>query len=487
MNTKLRKKLLRKVLPIFVAAAMVFVLIPSAAFADGTGITTDKEDAKTIPFNTPVAFGVESDPDGYSSSNQWGTFNVAVPSIVTIKVDTPAPKGEAANQNWNHNSLYVNLYASDDEDTNRVTSYSTYEGDDTIHSTSDTLKKSATSKYKVLPGTYYINATGSWNGYGKVTVSTQAVSFSAADKEYNNEKVGAQSIAFNTAYTGLIGYAGAKDGKGKLNNSDGGYDYYDYYKFTIPTDGTAVKLDFSRPNDGDSRGFNASIGAGDDVTSYWTENGKYMYNSTGDTIYLKDKVSGSTTAKLGKGTYYICVSGSWANAGEYTLKLTNYNLTVPAKKSIAKGTSVALGAKSTPVTNLYYKSSDTSVVAVDVNGKITGKKAGIATITVYAGSQGSAFYKTCAVTVTAMPSKIKLNAAKKTLKKSKSFTVKVKTWTPAKATIAKANQKLTFKSSNKKVATVSASGKIKAKKKGKATITVKTVNGKTAKCKITVK
>ena len=45
---------------------------------------------------------------------------------------------------------------------------------------------------------------------------------------------------------------------------------------------------------------------------------------------------------------------------------------------------------------------------------------------------------------------------------------------------------VTFKSSNKKVVSVDKNGKLKAKKAGMATITVKTANGKTAKCKVTV-
>ena len=47
-------------------------------------------------------------------------------------------------------------------------------------------------------------------------------------------------------------------------------------------------------------------------------------------------------------------------------------------------------------------------------------------------------------------------------------------------------EKITYKSSNSKVASVDSKGNIKAKKKGKATITVK-CGKKTAKCTITVK
>ena len=49
------------------------------------------------------------------------------------------------------------------------------------------------------------------------------------------------------------------------------------------------------------------------------------------------------------------------------------------------------------------------------------------------------------------------------------------------------NKKLTYVSSNKKVATVDKKGKIKAKKKGKCTIYVYAKNGKRAAVKVTVK
>ena len=49
------------------------------------------------------------------------------------------------------------------------------------------------------------------------------------------------------------------------------------------------------------------------------------------------------------------------------------------------------------------------------------------------------------------------------------------------------SSKITFSSSNKKIATVSSAGVVKAKKKGKCTITPRTFNGKSAKVKIKVK
>ena len=76
--------------------------------------------------------------------------------------------------------------------------------------------------------------------------------------------------------------------------------------------------------------------------------------------------------------------------------------------------------------------------------------------------------------------KIKLNRRKLTLKKGKSFRLKV-TLTPADS-----QDKITYKTSNKKIATVSKTGKIKAKKKGKVKITV--ISGKKkAICTVKVK
>lgn len=71
---------------------------------------------------------------------------------------------------------------------------------------------------------------------------------------------------------------------------------------------------------------------------------------------------------------------------------------------------------------------------------------------------------------------VRLNAKKKTLKKGQSFTVKIY----GTSTV------VSFRSSNKRVASVSYTGKVLAKRKGSATITVK-YGKKKLKCKIKVK
>lgn len=77
--------------------------------------------------------------------------------------------------------------------------------------------------------------------------------------------------------------------------------------------------------------------------------------------------------------------------------------------------------------------------------------------------------------------KIVVNKKKLVLKKGKKAKIKVKLQ-PVNAT-----EKVTFKSSNKKIAKVTNKGVVKAVKKGKCKITVKTASGKKAVVKVTVK
>ena len=117
--------------------------------------------------------------------------------------------------------------------------------------------------------------------------------------------------------------------------------------------------------------------------------------------------------------------------------------------------------------SVSYTTSNSKVAVVSKNGKITAKKAGSAVITAKTGSV-TAKYKINVYNPF-------LSVKSKTLKKGKSFTLKVTGAIDIK-----------FKSNKKSVAAVSSNGKITAKKKGSAIITVK-ANGVTLKCKVTVK
>ncbi|MCD7714978.1 MAG: Ig-like domain-containing protein [Lachnospiraceae bacterium] len=127
-----------------------------------------------------------------------------------------------------------------------------------------------------------------------------------------------------------------------------------------------------------------------------------------------------------------------------------------------------------------WKSSNTKIVTVNSKGKITAKnKTGKATITVTLASG-----KTQKINVTVQKTAVKttkISGVSKTLKLKKGKTA---TLSPVITPITSL-QKVTYSSSNKKVATVNSKGKVVAKKKGTTTITIKS-GSKTFKCKVTV-
>lgn len=150
---------------------------------------------------------------------------------------------------------------------------------------------------------------------------------------------------------------------------------------------------------------------------------------------------------------------------------------------VKKSTSAVKITKKYPANDKVksYKSSNTKVAVVNKKGKVTAKKAGKATITITMKSGAKAKYTVKVQKGKVVTKSLKLNKKSCTLKKGKSFTL-----TAARNPLT-ATEKITYKTSNKKVAVVNSKGKITAKKKGKATITVKTSNGKKAVCKVTVK
>ncbi len=196
--------------------------------------------------------------------------------------------------------------------------------------------------------------------------------------------------------------------------------------------------------------------------------------------------NGKITAKSA-GTATITAKTS--NGKKATCKVTVKNVTVNAKSVKLSKTSVTLGkGKSTTIKATVSPSNTTNKkitwttsnkkVATVSNGKITAKGVGTATITAKTANGKKA---TCKVTVRNLPTKVKLNRTSASLKKGKTVTLKA-TVTPGKNVIST----VTWSTSNSRVATVK-NGKVTAKAKGTATITVKTTNGKTARCKITVK
>ena len=161
---------------------------------------------------------------------------------------------------------------------------------------------------------------------------------------------------------------------------------------------------------------------------------------------------------------------------------------LPAKQlTLKKGKTFTLKSKVTVTgkasKKVTYKTSNKKIATVNAKGKITAKKKGTAKIYVISKADKK---KKCTVTVTVGTpvTKVKLNKTKSTMTIGKKQTLKA-TVTPKKAS----SKAVVWKSSNKKVATVTSKGVVKAKKAGTATITAtaKDGSGKKATCKVTVK
>lgn len=151
--------------------------------------------------------------------------------------------------------------------------------------------------------------------------------------------------------------------------------------------------------------------------------------------------------------------------------------------SLVRGKTLQLKATLDPsdsASTLKWTSSNSAVATVTQSGKVKAIKKGTATITVRTQNKKTAKVK---IKVTGpAPKKVKItNGSKATMIVGKQLQLKT-TLTPSDA-----DTKLTWSSSNKKVAAVNGKGLVTAKKAGKAKITVRTSNGKKATITITVK
>lgn len=192
-------------------------------------------------------------------------------------------------------------------------------------------------------------------------------------------------------------------------------------------------------------------------------------------------------------------------AGTATIKcksVDNPMLSATCKVTVAiKATGIKLSSSSTSVyetktktltatvspgdatdKTVSWKSSNTKVVKVDKNGKITGVKPGTAYIT--ATTANGEFSAKCKVTVLDLIYSKKVTLSKKeiTIKDGKTYTLT--------ATVSPSNtsyKTVTWSSSNTKIAKVDKNGVVTGVNPGSATITCTTKDsGKKATCKITV-
>ena len=243
--------------------------------------------------------------------------------------------------------------------------------------------------------------------------------------------------------------------------------------------------DYSVILDGMKKSNNNYLGA-----SYWDADDDFA-GSMDDVAVYNTALSAADVKTLNRSGTGGTGTVTPPTGGTDTAKVSKVSIKVPNRKAgktvyMKKGDKVSLKATVTGSgkysKSVTWKTSKKSVATVSSKGKVTAKKAGTAKITATSKTD-----KSKKATITIKVSKkavknktLKISPTKKTLKKGKSLTIKIKKITK------KTTDKITYKSSKKSVATVDAYGKVKAKKKGKATITVK-CGKKSAKLKLTVK
>lgn len=220
----------------------------------------------------------------------------------------------------------------------------------------------------------------------------------------------------------------------------------------------------------------------DKAATVYTGKTKALKATTNDSDAIVTFKSGNT--KVATVSSKGVVKGVKAGTAVITAKVGNATATckvtvkastikfAKASVTIYKGKTATVKATATPSATVNYTSSNTKVATVNSKtGVIKGIKAGTVTITAKAGTLKT----TCKVVIKNPAFSLVKSSA--TIKKGKTTTIRSKA-APA--------GKITYTSSNKKVAAVNSKGVVKGIKKGKATITVK-CNRITKKFVVTVK
>jgi uncharacterized protein YjdB len=245
---------------------------------------------------------------------------------------------------------------------------------------------------------------------------------------------------------------------------------------SVPVTSVTLNISSLALNKGQSETLIATVKP-DDATDK-----KVIWSSSNASVATVDQ-NGKVTAVGGGSATITAKSGNKQATCTVTVTVPVSSVTLnKTSLSLTKGQSETLTATVKPDDatdkKVTWSSSNTSVVTVDQNGKVTAVAGGSATITAKADDKQA----TCTITVTVPVSSVTLNKSELKLKKGTSETL-IATVGPDDAT----NKTVVWSSSNTKVATVDQNGKVTSVDTGTATITVTTNDGsKKATCKVTV-
>ena len=219
----------------------------------------------------------------------------------------------------------------------------------------------------------------------------------------------------------------------------------------------------------------------------YDNNGNYIYNNVPKKINTNNSFSGIMSLVLIGLIIFIGLISFNVIDNPFTfMNNKDSGLEISPKEiNISKGGSYQIETIKAPGA-IEYKSSDSNIVEVnEYTGYIIGKKAGTATITAYLKTDNS-IKDECVVTVESVESNIEVSNIKLN-KNSMNINVgdsSILTYTvsPNNANI----KKVYWSSSNKNIVTVDKNGKVVGVKEGTATITIRTENGTTNSCTVTV-
>ena len=224
-----------------------------------------------------------------------------------------------------------------------------------------------------------------------------------------------------------------------------------------------------------------------------TASGTLTYTSSDPAVATVDATGRVTAVGPGKATITVkAFNGKKSTckvavmAAPATLRFDEENISIATgQKLVLNPTALAADGSVTEAAVTYaLDSGSNGIITLDnITGEVAGvsKGAVVVSATTHNGVSSKA-----TITVSAAPANISLNASSITVGVKEVYTnLGAELAAPAGETSCAT--KITWSSSNKKIAKVDSTGKITGVKKGSCTITAKTHNGKTAKCKVTVK
>lgn len=357
---------------------------------------------------------------------------------ITIKGNVPGGLSTAILDENNLTAYRTKIAEYNDENGNEVIQYVMY----------------------VDPITYHLRIKGIYvTDSGDYTIETKFKSFEDSTNGENHSLDTAYTIKNNKYYKGYITID----------------DTMDYYKIKVKK---GANLKFSVNCYSDSA---VTVGIIKPSDGFVSITGSAGYNNYS---YDYDQ-------SVPEGTYTIVISGSGGSTIEegrnYSISTGNYVITKKlktiTKKVMYVGNTYKLNVTRTPKNStekLNYTSSNKKVVTVSSTGKLTAKAKGTATITVTGAD--TKIKKKVKVTVKEIAvKKVQITTSAKSIYIGKILKLTAKV-TPSNAT----HSKVTWKSSNSAVATVTSRGTVLGKKAGSCIITA-TAGSKKATYKVTVK